>query len=104
MYDEELAILEKDTFVSEFYELLTFKIRFLLIDEFQDTSVVQFKLLQPIINELLSGFGQKDYGDVVVVGDEKTSHIFLARRRLQITKKLKFHLSKQFFAGTKYFL
>ena len=71
LYDEELAILEKDTFVSEFYELLTFKIRFLLIDEFQDTSVVQFKLLQPIINELLSGFGQKDYGDVVVVGDEK---------------------------------
>ena len=71
LYDEKLSVLEKDSFSNEFYELLTFKIRFLLIDEFQDTSVIQFKLLQPIINELIAGQGQKNYGDVIVVGDEK---------------------------------
>ena len=45
----------------------------MLIDEYQDTSITQHKILLPIMLELISGKGVKDYGGVVVVGDEKQS-------------------------------
>ncbi|MBN2355305.1 UvrD-helicase domain-containing protein, partial [candidate division KSB1 bacterium] len=62
-----------DSVSNSFYELLANRIRFLLIDEFQDTSVLQLKILLPIIREVSSGEGVKPYGGVIVVGDEKQS-------------------------------
>jgi len=53
------------------YEALSRETRFVLIDEFQDTSVVQFQLLRPLLDELTGGRGSRDWGGFVVVGDEK---------------------------------
>ena len=58
-------------------EFLYFKIdsRFqhILLDEFQDTSTLQFLLLQPLIDELFSGVGQSDFKSFFYVGDTKQS-------------------------------
>ena len=58
---------------NEFYHFLTHRSRFILIDEFQDTSLMQFQILKPIIEEVCSGAGSKEFGGLIVVGDEKQS-------------------------------
>lgn len=73
LYDPELSLIDQDRVTNSFYEYLTNRIRFVLIDEFQDTSVLQLKILQPIINEVTSGIGARPYGGAIVVGDEKQS-------------------------------
>lgn len=48
---------------SEFKDMIYFRldgfISHLLIDEFQDTSVIQYQILRPLITELVSGEGVK---------------------------------------------
>lgn len=68
-----LFIAETDSQPNEFYEFISHRTRFILIDEFQDTSILQFRIFQPIIEELLSGIGVLPYGGLIVVGDEKQS-------------------------------
>ncbi|MDP3113568.1 MAG: UvrD-helicase domain-containing protein [Candidatus Cloacimonadaceae bacterium] len=58
---------------TEFYQFLSHRSRFILIDEFQDTSLIQFNILKPIIEEIIAGEGTKPFGGLVVVGDEKQS-------------------------------
>ncbi len=48
-------------------------IEHLLIDEFQDTNVVQFDILSPIVNEISSGKGIKENRTFFYVGDTKQS-------------------------------
>ncbi len=62
-----------EALASEFYQFLAHRNRFIMIDEFQDTSLIQFSILQPIIEEVCSGMGTRSYGGIVVVGDEKQS-------------------------------
>lgn len=45
----------------------------LLVDEFQDTSIVQYKILLPLIEEIRSGKGVKDFRTLFFVGDIKQS-------------------------------
>jgi len=71
--DPALSLMHGDEVSNTFYEILTTRIRFLLIDEFQDTSILQFKLFLPIIKEITSGEGVKPYGRIIVVADEKQS-------------------------------
>lgn len=58
-------------------EFLYFKIdakfRHILLDEFQDTSTLQFLLLKPLIDEIFSGQGQGDFRSFFYVGDTKQS-------------------------------
>ncbi|MEA2047571.1 MAG: RecB-like helicase [Campylobacterota bacterium] len=58
-------------------EFLYFKIdskfRHILLDEFQDTSTLQFLLLQPLIDEIFSGIGQSEFKSFFYVGDTKQS-------------------------------
>jgi len=57
-----------------FYFRLDSRIEHLLIDEFQDTSIVQWKILKPVADELTSGMGQKERaGSFFYVGDPKQS-------------------------------
>lgn len=66
--------LLKERVDSEFlYFRLDSKIEHLLLDEFQDTSVIQFDILRPIIEEILSGKGVNDSGSFFFVGDVKQS-------------------------------
>ncbi len=57
-----------------FYFRLDSRIEHLLIDEFQDTNFTQWQILKPIVDELISGIGQKDrQGSFFYVGDPKQS-------------------------------
>ena len=71
LYDKDLSIIENNNVLNIFYEQLSYNTRFILIDEFQDTSILQWSIFQPLITETLSGMGQKEYGGLIVVGDEK---------------------------------
>lgn len=64
---------ESEMVANEFYDFMSRRTRFMLIDEFQDTSILQFNILKPMIEELISGEGTKPYGGFIVVGDEKQS-------------------------------
>lgn len=55
------------------YFRLDGRISHLLIDEFQDTSVIQYHILLPIIEELVSGIGVKAQRSFFYVGDKKQS-------------------------------
>ncbi|TKX29863.1 RecB-like helicase [Campylobacter sp. MIT 12-5580] len=55
------------------YFRLDGQITHLLIDEFQDTSVIQYEILKPLIAELVSGQGVKDFRSFFYVGDIKQS-------------------------------
>ncbi|MCB5247990.1 MAG: UvrD-helicase domain-containing protein [Candidatus Cloacimonetes bacterium] len=65
--------MQVEAVATEFYQFLAHRSRFILIDEFQDTSLIQFAILKPIIEEVISGQGTKDFGGLIVVGDEKQS-------------------------------
>lgn len=56
-----------------FYFRLDDKITHILIDEFQDTSTIQYKILEPIINEIRSGQGRFGERSIFFVGDDKQS-------------------------------
>ena len=58
-------------------EFLYFKIdskfKHILLDEFQDTSTLQFLLLKPLIDEIFAGEGQSEFKSFFYVGDTKQS-------------------------------
>jgi len=59
---------------SEFlYFRLDAKIEHMLLDEFQDTSIVQYEILKPLIQEITSGQGVFENGSFFFVGDVKQS-------------------------------
>ena len=49
------------------------KFKHILLDEFQDTSTLQFLLLQPLIDEIFAGVGQSEFKSFFYVGDKKQS-------------------------------
>ncbi|MBP3224357.1 MAG: RecB-like helicase [Campylobacter sp.] len=63
--------------IGEHNDLLYFrldsKIKHLLIDEFQDTSVLQYEIMLPLIDEIVAGLGQSGLGSLFYVGDKKQS-------------------------------
>ena len=67
-------MLLKERVDSEFlYFRLDAKIAHVLLDEFQDTSVVQFEILKPIIDEIAAGKGMSERNSLFIVGDVKQS-------------------------------
>lgn len=66
-------LLQDQSNMDFFYFRLDDKIRHILVDEFQDTSIIQYKILEPIISEILSGEGRIGDRSVFFVGDTKQS-------------------------------
>jgi exodeoxyribonuclease V beta subunit len=60
-------ILKQDDFLNFFYFRLDSRIKHILIDEFQDTSITQFLIFKPLIDEITS---EKE-GSFFYVGDSK---------------------------------
>ncbi len=66
--------LLKERLDSEFlYFRLDAQIEHMLLDEFQDTSILQYEILKPLIEEIVSGKGIFDEGSFFFVGDVKQS-------------------------------
>ena len=60
--------------IKEFiYFRLDSKIEHILIDEFQDTSITQWKIFEPLVDEIASGIGVKTEKTFFYVGDIKQS-------------------------------
>ena len=55
------------------YFRLDSQIEHILLDEFQDTSILQYEILHPLIQEALAGEGVKEQGSFFFVGDTKQS-------------------------------
>jgi len=55
------------------YFKLDSKFKHILLDEFQDTSSLQFLILEPLIEEIFSGLGSSDFRSFFYVGDTKQS-------------------------------
>jgi len=66
--------LLREKLESEFlYFRLDSRMKHLLLDEFQDTSIVQFDILRPLIEEIRAGKGANEGGSFFFVGDVKQS-------------------------------
>jgi exodeoxyribonuclease V beta subunit len=66
--------LLREKLESEFlYFRLDARMKHLLLDEFQDTSIVQFDILRPLIEEIRAGKGVNEGGSFFFVGDVKQS-------------------------------
>ncbi len=86
-------MLLKERVDSEFlYFRLDAKIAHVLLDEFQDTSVVQFEILKPIIDEIAAGKGLSERNSLFIVGDVKQS-IYRFRGG---TKELFYHVTDKY--------
>lgn len=66
-------LLADENFKYVLYFRLDSKIKHLLIDEFQDTNVIQYGIISPLISEIVAGKGQTDIGSFFYVGDTKQS-------------------------------
>ena len=55
------------------YFRLDSRFRHMLLDEFQDTSTLQFLLLKPLVDEIFAGEGQQEIRSFFYVGDTKQS-------------------------------
>jgi exodeoxyribonuclease V beta subunit len=55
------------------YFKLDTKFHHILLDEFQDTSTIQYLMLKPLIDEIFSGSGQHSFKSFFYVGDKKQS-------------------------------
>jgi len=53
------------------YFRLDSRIEHILIDEFQDTSVTQWKIFEPLVDEIKAGEGVRDFKSFFYVGDTK---------------------------------
>jgi exodeoxyribonuclease V beta subunit len=67
------ALLTSELNKDFFYFRLDARIEHLLIDEFQDTSPIQFEILRPIIEEFAAGSGTARIKSFFYVGDQKQS-------------------------------
>ncbi|MCE5265652.1 MAG: UvrD-helicase domain-containing protein [Deltaproteobacteria bacterium] len=67
--------LDRPLFMARLYELGFHRTAHLLLDEFQDTSQIQFDLLRPLIADILGSVGENAEGErsVFLVGDWKQS-------------------------------
>lgn len=64
---------QQEGFSDLVYFHLDAQISHLLIDEFQDTDFIQYEILKPLISELVSGKGAKEWRSFFYVGDKKQS-------------------------------
>lgn len=67
------SLLRQNNITDFLYFRLDNKITHLLIDEFQDTSVLQYQIIKPLIDEIVAGAGQNGIGSFFYVGDKKQS-------------------------------
>ena len=73
MTNKLYEILTKDISKDFLYFRIDGSFNHILIDEFQDTNIVQYKILEPFLEEIASGVGVKKDRSLFLVGDTKQS-------------------------------
>jgi exodeoxyribonuclease V beta subunit len=70
-------LLREESFVNDIKEFIYFrldsKIEHILIDEFQDTSITQWQIFEPLVDEIAAGEGVEPFKSFFYVGDVKQS-------------------------------
>lgn len=67
-------ILQNSSLRDLFYFRINSNLSHLLIDEFQDTSIIQYEIIKPIVEEIVSGMGiNNELKSFFYVGDKKQS-------------------------------
>jgi exodeoxyribonuclease V beta subunit len=70
-------LLREEDFVNDIKEFIYFrldsKIEHILIDEFQDTSITQWQIFEPLVDEIAAGVGVEPFKSFFYVGDTKQS-------------------------------
>jgi len=92
------AILNRIDDSQFLYFRIDANIEHMLLDEFQDTSIMQYKILKPMIDEITAGSGLFEDGSFFFVGDVKQS-IYRFRGGVsalfwQVAKEQKTHVEK----------
>ncbi len=67
------TLLEDEISKDFLYFRLDGKIEHILIDEFQDTNIMQYKILAPLMGEVVAGIGSSEFKSLFFVGDIKQS-------------------------------
>ncbi len=67
------TVLEDEISKEFLYFRLDGKIEHILIDEFQDTNIMQYKILAPLMSEIVAGVGSSEFNSLFFVGDVKQS-------------------------------
>lgn len=83
-YDLLTKNIDKDML----YFRLDSKITHILLDEFQDTNILQYRILLPLISEIISGIGQNGMGSFFYVGDIKQSIYRFRGGKKELFKRL----------------
>jgi len=66
------SLLREEDLNREFlYFRLDSRVDHILMDEFQDTSITQWEIFEPIVDEIASGVGRSDFRSFFYVGDTK---------------------------------
>lgn len=66
-----LLLIENSLSRDFLYFRLDSKINHILIDEFQDTSITQWQIFEPLVEEIASGIGRREFRTFFYVGDTK---------------------------------
>ena len=61
----------------------------ILFDEYQDTSIMQYRIFEPLFNEILAGSGTKDSKSLFFVGDSKQSLYAFRGANISVFEKTK---------------
>ena len=100
LYDDAISIIDNNEVINIFYEQLAYRIRFILIDEFQDTSILQWNIFSPLINEILAGNGVSEIGSAIIVGDEKQAIYAWRSGERELLKRMESIITYPFFKDT----
>lgn len=79
IFNKDLKFVENDRVTEEFLELIGGKIDTIMIDEFQDTSILQWKILKLLMNTS---------ENIICVGDEKQSIYYWRGGEKELFEKL----------------
>ena len=87
-YEDILLFTQNILQIEDVRKALSEKFKYIMIDEYQDTNELQYKIFLPILDNLKSG-------NLFVVGDEKQSIYMFRDAELEIFNKTKYEITER---------
>jgi ATP-dependent helicase/nuclease subunit A len=86
-FEDILLLTQNIIQVDDVKEFLRIRFKYIMIDEYQDTNELQYKIFMPILDQLKEG-------NLFVVGDEKQSIYMFRDAELEVFNKTKYDIEK----------